>query len=247
MDDYRTKEELFDAICRKEFLRYIKNKCETYPSKEELDAMYSVPKRGRRRLLRAIKAERYGKSLLTVYIRRAAVILLVTVTVAFGVLMTNTEVRAAIINAFIKWNEKNIEFDFSVDDPVSDSSDSSNNSDSSEVNINSIKIDYVPKHMYLTYALENDNVRIYTYLDSSNENVDLMIEIHYDNNIGAFVDNEEYDYQEIEINNKKAYCLYDEKSNDGIIILNDNGFTIVITGNIQKNELIKIAENIVFK
>lgn len=241
MNDYNAKEELFCAICREEFLRYVKKKGAEYPSKDELDAMYTFSTRGRRRLLRALKADRYGKPLFVVYLQRVAILLLVTVTVAFGVLMTNTELRAAIINAFIKWNEKNIEFDFSVDDPVSDSSDSS------EVNIDSIKINYVPKHMYLTYTLENDNVRIYTYLDSSNENVDLMIEIHYDNNIGAFVDNEEYDYQEIEINNKKAYCLYDEKSNDGIIILNDNGFTIVITGNIQKNELIKIAENIVFK
>jgi len=238
MNEYNIDDDIFDAICKAAFSQYIIDKCKTYPSKEETDAMFTIPKRGRRRLKRALKTKKYGKPLFVVYLQRVAIVFLVTIAVTFGVFMTNTEVRAAISNDIIKWSEKNILFKFGVDDPVSDSS---------EVNIDSIKIDYVPKHMYLTYALENDNVRIYTYLDSSNENVDLMIEIHYDNNIGAFVDNEEYDYQEIEINNKKAYCLYDEKSNDGIIILNDNGFTIVITGNIQKNELIKIAENIVFK
>ena len=47
-----------------------------------------------------------------VYLRRVAVILLVTVTVAFGVLMTNTEVMAAIKNTIIEWYSEYIKFNF---------------------------------------------------------------------------------------------------------------------------------------
>jgi len=50
--------------------------------------------------------------LFVVYLRRVAVILLVTVTVAFGVLMTNTEVMAAIKNTIIEWYSEYIKFNF---------------------------------------------------------------------------------------------------------------------------------------
>ena len=225
-------------------MRYIKKESETYPSKEELDAMYTVSKRGRRRLMRAIKAERYGKPLFVVYLRRVAIILLVTITVAFGALMTNTDVRAAISKAIIKWTEKSISFRFDGDDePVSDSSDSSH---SSEANINSIKINYIPEGMYLKDSFDGDNTRENTYLSFSNEDTYLMINIHHNSNYGISVDNERHNYKEIIINSKKAYSLYDTASNSGTIIINDNDFTVTITGNLKENELMKIAKNIKF-
>lgn len=248
MDGYRTKEELFDAICREEFLRYIKKESESYPSKEELDAMYSVPKRGRRRLLRAIKAERYGKPLLVVYLRRAAVILLVTITVAFGVLMTNTEVRAAISKAIIEWYEKYIEFDFNggketvvkIDDTEESSDDSEKSFESNP--LYDYEIGYIPEGYELESSKERERMRNYIYYDSIDNCV--MISINDSNHSTYSVDIENNEYSEIIINGRNAYCLYDDNIGSGSIIAKESEYVIYVYGTVKKEELIKIFENI---
>ena len=236
MTEYNINDELFDVVCEAALLQYIMDTNKSYPSKEETDAMFKPSKKGRRRLKRALKAKEYGKPLLVVYLQRVAIVLLVTVTVAFGVLMTNTEVRAAISNAVIKWSEKSVLFKFGGDEA---------SLTEYEDDINSVKINYIPEGMYLADNLESDSVRKYTYFNSSNEIVEfLTIEIYYKNNSNLFVDAEENNYQETEINNKKAYYLYDDESNDGVIIIDDSYFMITVIGNLKENELMKIAENI---
>ena len=248
MDDYKTKEELFDAICRAEFSRYIKNKCETYPSKEELDAMYSVPKRGRRRLMRAIKAEQYGKPLFVVYLQRVAILLLVTITVAFGVLMTNTEVRAEIGNVIIEWCEKYIKFDFNGGkETIVEIDDTEGSSDTSDQSFESnpiydYEIGYIPEGFDLENSKERGYTRNYIYYDAIDNCVGISIN---DSNHSTYsVDIENNEYTEIIINGKKAYCLYDDSVGSGSIIANEAEYIIYVYGTVSKEELIKIFENI---
>lgn len=253
MDGYRTKEELFDAICREEFLRYIKKESESYPSKEELDAMYTVSKRGRRRLMRAIKAERYGKPLLAVYLQRVAIILLVTITVAFGVLMTNTEVRAAIGKVFIEWYEKYVKFDFNggegVNIKIEDTKENSNENSGENTEpafesnpLYDYEIGYIPEGYELESSREIDYMRDYIYFNSEGSCVDIMIS--HINNISISFDIENHEYTETEINGKPVYLLYSDSIGDGTIICNESDYIISVYGTVKKEELIKIFENI---
>lgn len=253
MDGYRTKEELFDAICREEFLRYIKKESETYPSKEELDAMYTVSKRGRRRLMRAIKAERYGKPLFVVYLQRVAIILLVTITVAFGVLMTNTDVRAAIGKVFIEWYEKYVKFDFNggegVNIKIEDTKENSNENsgENTEPSFESnplydYEIGYIPEGYELrsSYEMPDERAYMYYFLDESY----ISISINNPNYYSTWIDNERLEYTELTIDGKTVYLFSDENPVYNLILYYASDYVINVNGTVEKEELIKIFENI---
>ena len=210
--------------------------------------MYSVPKRGRRRLMRAIKAEQYGKPLFVVYLQRVAILLLVTITVAFGALMTNTEVRAAIGNVIIEWCEKYIKFDFNGGkDTIVDIDDTKESSDTSDQSFESnplydFEIGYIPEGFELESSYEIEYMRSYTYHDS--EGSYISISISHSNNYSIAVDIENYEYTEMIINDKNVYLMYDDNKKDGTIICNESDYTIKVYGAVKKEELIKIFENI---
>jgi len=248
MTEYNINDELFDAICEAAFSQYVTDTCASYPSKEETDAMFTIPKKGRRRLKRALKAKKYGKPLFVVYLRRVAVILLVTVTVAFGVLMTNTEVRAAIKNTIIEWYSEYIKFNFIAGeetvveiDPIS-TGEKSDVQDNTSNPLYDYEIGYIPAGFELDSIREKEHRRSYIYYNSSGKHISISIN---DPKYSTFSsDIEHNEYTEMKIDDRNVYLLYDDNRNDGSIIYSESDYIIYVYGSVEKTELIEIFKNI---
>lgn len=58
------------------------------------------------------------------------------------------------------------------------------------------------------------------------------------------VDIEYNGYDEIPLRGEKAYLLYNDENQSGILTWSDGNNTIMVDGILSKEELIKIAENI---
>ena len=90
-----TKDSFFDGLLIAVFNDFF-DKIDASPSDEELATLYPVPAHGAKRYIKAEKKSRKKKATPLIILRRAAVIFLAIVSVAFAVLMTNDGIRAAV-------------------------------------------------------------------------------------------------------------------------------------------------------
>ena len=162
--------------------------------------------------------------------------------------MTNTEVRAAIGKVFIEWYEKYVKFDFNGGkETVVKIDDSEESSDDSEKSFESnplydYEIGYIPEGYELKSSKEREYWRSYTYPNS--EGSYISISISNSSNSSIAVDNEYYEYTEMIINGKTVHLFYDDIDLAGTLICNESDYVIKISGTVNKDEFIKIFENI---
>lgn len=64
-------EAIFDTYLEMAFEENMRKEAEEAPSKEELDKLFPIQKKYRKKLLRAIKENKYKKPLCLVYLRRS--------------------------------------------------------------------------------------------------------------------------------------------------------------------------------
>ena len=107
-----TKDSFFDGLLIAVFNDFF-DKIDDSPSDEELATLYPVPAHGAKRYIKAEKKSRKKKATPLIILRRAAVIFLAIVSVAFAVLMTNDGIRAAAFETVAKWHKEFVEFEFS--------------------------------------------------------------------------------------------------------------------------------------
>lgn len=248
MNEYNIDDDIFDAICKAAFSQYIIDKCKTYPSKEETDAMFTISKRGRRRLKRALKAKEYGKPLFVVYFQRVAIVLLVTIAVAFCTIITNTEVRAAIKNVIIEWYDEYIKFDFieernetvEIDQPNKEENKGIRDTTSNP--LYDYKIGYIPSGFELENISEMEFMRNYVYYNSFGKGISISISLPSYSTYAVDIENNKY--IEMILDDRNVHFFYDDYLNTGSILCDDSGFIIYVYGDLNKQELIKIFKNI---
>jgi len=193
-----------------------------------------------------------GKKLITLWFKRIALVLITTVTVLAGILMLHEDVRAAVVNAFITWYDTYIQIDFSkipedtaqIDgttdtvpadkepEPVTENKD-----------IYDLEIGYIPDGFELSQSDENINYREYIYYNKSDQY--LVIGIYLSEETVISISKEDdAEYEKIKLNDTDAYIYYVESDKTGSITYSNSVYLVNITGIIEKDELIKIAENI---
>lgn len=84
--------------------------------------------------------------------------------------------------------------------------------------------------------------RYYMYTNESNDYI--IIEIAIIDTYGFVADNEKNKYDEISLHGSKAYFMFDDVNQSGAVIWADGAYTITVEGIFNKEELLKIAENI---
>lgn len=236
MTENDRNEILFDALCKAAFTQYVTDEAKKLPSQEETDALFPAPKKGLRHLKRALKAKKHGKPLSIIYLRRAAVIMLATVSFAFGILLSNNEIRASIKDTIVEWYNEYIGFNFCGEKKTVVENENE------EKLLSDYEIGYIPDGFELVDTTEFDHERSYMYCNEIGEYVCISITDSTNSTINA--DHENAEYTEITINGNTAYFLYDDTLKDGSITWSESVYTITVFGNTEKQELIKTAENI---
>lgn len=106
-------------------------------------------------------------------------------------------------------------------------------------NVTSLKVNYIPSGFVRTEEDVSNDYYVELY---SNGNYHFMIEkLTIDTNVGY--DTEKYCDEEIIINDIKAVIYTGNKNIKGIIF-NNGEYIYVVDGNIEKEELVRIAQNI---
>ena len=241
----KVQEEIFDGMLRAALKEYVIQEGNALPPKEELDKKYPSSKKELKKYLRIAKARKYNISLPLLYLRRAAVVFLVFVSVTFGVLITNGEVRAAIRNAVVEWYDEyaQISFSESADKSNTSKTDDESTSEAEEIpDLKDLKIGYIPEGFELSNSTEEDISRVNTYLSESGKCI--IIGLYASGSADLTADVEKTEYEEIYIGGNEAYVFYSEAEQTGVLIFGNVKNTVWIQAMCDRSEIIKIAENI---
>lgn len=162
--------------------------------------------------------------------KKAAVFILVLIMSLSTVLVFNAEARTKLFNWII---EKFPEFSIFTSQKV--------NEDDGSIDLTSFKIKYIPKGFELSNTHEMRNTLIYDYLSEDNQMLTIKLSISSDER-KSYYDTENADIEEFIYKGSQAYTW----KTDGITYLlwYQNSVDFHIIGNLNKDEIIKIAENI---
>jgi hypothetical protein len=226
-------EELFEIILEKAFTEHEKEVLKSYPDDVELESKYPISKKEIRKFKNIAKEKEYGKKLIWVYLNRAAVVVLCVISLFCALIMTSSEVRAAVENVILKWYDKYTEFVF-TETPSGFVSEK----------IEDVEIGYIPEGFELEFEEKLEKRRFLYYVNSANLNEDISVNIFYNADTASFFDNENLEYKKKLIDDHEIWVMYDDLKGVGSIVVIGSNITTNITGYLTETELIKIGRSI---
>lgn len=236
--------EVFNGYLTACFKQFVAEEALKLPSDEEISKMYPKAKKVPRKYIRRAKAKKYNKPLYLVYLRRAATVCLVLLSLAFGVIITAEGVREEIADTVMTWFEKHANFDYSKSNESAETDKNSNETDKNDVvsDMQNLKIGYIPQGFELSSSTEENILREYLYFAENGDY--LLIGIYDSESSETGLDNENTEYEAVTIDGREIHVFYDEVERIGNVITGNSSYYIAITGICEKEELIKIIENI---
>ena len=183
-----------------------------------------------RRKLKDIKISQKTNNIFMLITKRVAVFILVCILSFSAVLMVNAEVRERFFDWVIEVFEK-----FSIFIPQN--IDEDNNS----VDLTSLKINYIPTGFKLVDIHKGHNMLIYNYLADSNEEFDIKLFTSSGEN-KSYYDTEGIEIEEIIFKGSQAYIW--QTNEITYLIWYQDGVECHILGNLDKDEILKVAESI---
>ena len=235
----KVKDNVFDGILTAVFNEFIAEEMRLLPTDDELSVMYPTSEKQLKQYRKKAKQMQKKAPTLSVYLKRIAIIALAVISAAFGVLMTNEGVRAAIVESFITWYDKYVEFDFSrYEEPEKEEEGETD----PLAAIDALVIGYIPKGFELTSSDEKSGHREYMYTSDNGDYITIGIYDSKYSDIG--VDSENTEYEVISVNGREAHLMYDENDRCGVLLFGNSEYYVSIMALTDKSELIKIAENI---
>lgn len=232
----RLQNAVFDGVVTTALSELMDEELNAAPEQTVLNSAYPIPKQSVQKAKRKMKENHYHAPLVLVYTRRAAVVVLALISVTFAALSTSEPVQAAIAETVVTWYEETMRIDFSkldhqyVDKPKS---------------VEELKIGYIPDGFTLSETIEWDGFREYIYYNDNKEEEYLFIDIQNSQEGEVIQDTEQHEYEEIQIHGMVGYMLYNEAERQGSITYGNAVYAVLISGYVDKTELLKIAENIV--
>jgi hypothetical protein len=222
-------DELFEVVLKQAVYDADKADLEELPSDEEMNQAYPLPEKAHKEFDRLQKAQTRGISMRTMIARRVAIITITALAVVFGGLMLHPDIRAGVSHIVVQQFEKFNLFHHDENGEVKH-----------YLTVDDVIIGYIPEGFELTNEIVNETRRTYCYVKGENDFI-LSIVLSAWTDVG--VDNE-HDYEIRYINHRELHISYDNKTQSGAIVIPDETVTITISGNIAKDELVRIAENI---
>ncbi len=220
----------FDAMLQMAARESIYRQLNSFPSKKELEKMYSPSAAHENKMNKLIRKENRSDKFITFHkqLSKVAVILLITLTVTFTPLITAEAVRESIVQTVIEWKEEFASIFFK--------------SENTPAVINEVKIGYMPEGFE---SVEPASQNEYSYTEtfvSNHKHIVIGINSKYSETT-ANLDNEYTYYYSVLINNDKGILIYEEDYST--LIMSDSKFIYSIYGNTDISELMDIYKNIV--
>lgn len=228
-------DDIFDSILTSAFNDYINKQIENEPTDDELAEKYPIPKNGLKRILKAIKEQKYHRPMYIVYLQRVAVTVLILAATVFSLLMSNSKIRAAVADVIIEWYNTHIKIEFT--------SDPSDDTETTPISEYSLQIGYIPEGFEL-YDKDESEQQLKTYL-YKNGNKYIRLDFYTTNTVNNLLDIEQYKFDNTIINGLTAYILSNDKDYiQTVVVWGNESFTLILDAHLNTNETIKIAENI---
>ncbi|MBR6514365.1 MAG: DUF4367 domain-containing protein [Clostridia bacterium] len=229
----RTDDKLFEEMLEKAFCEEYNQELSNEPSMEELRQLYALGAKQKREA-KALSGKRRKPVWMGYTVKAAAIILCVSLS-GFGLLMTDSGIRAAVTENVVKYIEEGFNIDFTQAQ------------DDQTIDIAGTVIGYIPEGFELINERteENADSLSYSYVNDSGEYI--VIDILTSSDIELMSEDEHHDLGYLNIDGYTAYISYSDSQRQGSVYFGNSYFTVAISGMTDREELIKIAENIEIK
>lgn len=221
----RMDDDVFESLLKAAVIQNSLNELDAYPSEQELEKI-TISEACDRRIRHMIKRywlkNRIVKGLKVT--RRIASFVAIIFGLTFITLLQFKEVRAACYNIFVQVTEKYIRFEYS-----------------STQKKKTINPTYIPDGYSEVERAETDTDCMLIFQNSEDE----RLSIFYFTESDVHLDNEHYSITEITVNGQKGsyFASTDSRYVNILIWYEDEGY-FLIESSLEKDELIKIANNI---
>lgn len=225
------KEAVSEALLRKAVIEDHMNELDAIPSNDELAAMYTFSTRHEARMRALFKKEerRERWTGFAKVMKRVAILVVIAVTLVFGLLLTNPTVRAAVKETIIEWFEKFTRFSF--------------NSDSPEEAVADWAFGYVPDGYALSDNYELGAAKYKVYKNESLGEITFYCSSADNTSIG--VDNEHSVYQMI-YEQGIEYHIYEASSDEyqSTVLWTRDGYAMRLRSYCVPDELLRMAQSV---
>jgi len=224
-------ERIFDVLILAAAEDALHEELNEIPSCEELDKIYKPSPEmdiKMRRLIASAENTRKTKNILALAGKTVASFLIMFVITAI-ILFSVEASRVYILNMFMKMNDNHISIEFHPND------------DSSEISKYYTK--YIPDGFDIENIFSDENSRTFVYSNKVNKMI--VLSIFFAETSSVFVDHERNISFPVRINNNEAYFFesnFEDEKN--VLIWQDDNIAFNLSANLDKEQMIMIAENV---
>lgn len=219
----------FDSLLKIAVSEAFLNEMESLPSKEELDQLY-IPSDGLSRRMKKIVNQNRMKQKIHTYvkiIRKIAAVAVILFTVSSFTLLSVEATRNAIFKLIIKHHDKYTEIRF-------DETDVGRSKDALYYPT------YLPQDFTETETVTYGNTVMLTF--ANGEGLEILLKQSPAATGTTFIDNENTEYKEVDINGNIAYLFEGHSKDDyNVLLWQADGVVFELTSRISSDELIRIG------
>lgn len=228
-----TEDKQLDELLSDAFRLQYENEINNGPTDQDLEAMHPFTQEHMKKAEELSRKHKKRKSLWRTQLGKAAAIILCVVTAAAVITMSNPVIRGNVSNAVTHLIDEYISIDFA------------NAGDNEKIDISKTRITYIPEGYALTED-HSEKERI-SHIYSNDEGEYIIVDIENSRDIELASDNNTHEVEMRSINGYEGYVSYSEELKQGSVYFGSKYFTVAVSGMTEYDELIRIAENIVFK
>ncbi len=228
-----TDDKHFDELLGKAFREQLEKELNNGPTDVTLGMMHPFTEEQMKRAEAMSRKHKKNNAVWKNVLGKVAAILLCLSTVAGVIAMSNPVVRGNVAHAVTHWIDEHISIDFS------------DAADDDRVDISKTRITYIPEGFALTKDNSDKDTVSYIYENEAGEYI--IIDIEDSSDIKLMTDAGTHETEYHPIGGYEGYISYSDELNQGSVYFGSSYFTVAISGMTQRDELIKIAENIRFK
>ena len=166
---------------------------------------------------------------------KAAVIIIVLCVGAFSLMMISPQARADFRNAVVEFYETHIKFYFitNTETPTDFS------------NYKNVYVEYIPQGFLLKEKYEEYEAIGYRY-ENETENLVYDVYVSLNDGLSILTDKDKNNIERISISGRESYLVSGENAGKpySTLIITGNKITVTIYGQLNREEIIKVAESI---
>ncbi len=228
-----TDDKHFDELLGKAFRGQFEKELNNGPADDTLGMMHPFTDEQLKRAEALRRKHKKSNAVWKNILGKAAAILLCLSTAAGVIAMSDPVIRGNVAHAVTHWIDEHISIDFS------------DAADDDRINISKTRISYIPEGFTLAKDNSDEDTVSHIYENEIGEYIIIDIEDSADIKLMTDAGTHETEYNPI--GSYEGYISYSEELKQGSIYFGSSYFTVAISGMTDRDELIKIAENIVFK